>query len=111
MVLYTVENVFSFNRLLVVTAFKTQEMANLQTSLRFENISHATTFPGTRFPGIRIERLDKRNSGDRGKSVGSSTSARKRTKHAVSAYSYSTSLSVCVFACCIKEFVKIHLGL
>ena len=99
MIQCTVKNVFSFDRLLVVTAFKTQEMANLQTSLRFENISHATTFTGTRFPGIRIERLDKRNSGDRGKSIGSSTPARKRTKHAVSIVQLWYIMPVCVCVC------------
>ena len=71
-------------RLLVVTAFKTQVMADLRTPLRFENISHATTFPGTRFPGIRIERLDKKNSAERGRSTIGSSGRRRLTKQAVS---------------------------
>lgn len=52
-------------RVLVVAAFKTYELADLRTNIRFENFSHSTMFLGTKFPGIRIEKLDKSGSGDR----------------------------------------------
>ncbi|XP_064390459.1 DENN domain-containing protein 3-like [Halichondria panicea] len=69
-------------RLLVVAAFKTYEMADLRTQIRFENFSHSTMFGGTKFPGIRIEKLDKRSSGDRARpTTGGSTGWRKPTKH------------------------------
>ncbi len=66
----------------MVAAFKTYEMADLRTQIRFENFSHSTMFGGTKFPGIRIEKLDKRSSGDRARpTTGGSTGWRKPTKH------------------------------
>lgn len=42
-------------RLLAVTGFSTHVLANFNTTLRFENFSHATSFIGAMNPGIRIE--------------------------------------------------------
>ncbi len=65
----------------MVAAFKTYEMADLRTQIRFENFSHSTMLRGTKFPGIRIEKLDKRGSGDRARPV---AGGRKQIKHVVS---------------------------
>ena len=50
---------FDSLRLLVVTGFKTHQMADLRHSIRFEKFSYQyTAFIGTKSPGIRIERLE-----------------------------------------------------
>ena len=47
------------SRLLVVTGFKTHQMADLRHSIRFEKFSYQyTAFIGTKSPGIRIETLE-----------------------------------------------------
>ncbi len=60
-------NFLAAYRVLVVAAFKTYELADLRTKIRFENFSHSTMILGTKFPGIRIEKLDKSGSGDSGR--------------------------------------------
>ncbi len=54
-------------RVLVVAAFQTYKFADLRTKIHFENFSHSTMILGTKFPGIRIEKLDKSGSGDGGR--------------------------------------------
>lgn len=66
------------SRVLVVSAFKTYKMADLRTKIRFENFSYSTMFGGTKFPGIRIERLDKRISGDRARSAANAPMGKRR---------------------------------
>ncbi len=59
---FSVKMYVYISRLLAVTGFSSNVMADISVPMRFENFSYATSFIGAKNPGIRIEMLDKQRT-------------------------------------------------